>query len=413
MNGSQWIARGMGRSYGDASLGEKMLSSLKMNRFLAFDENKGILVCEAGVTFEDILETFVPMGWFPYVTPGTKFVSMGGALAADVHGKNHHKEGSFSRYVLSFMLMTAQGEIMNCSRQENADVFWATCGGMGLTGMILQLTMQLKKIESSVIKMHSIKARNLDHILDMFDEFDSVTYSMAWIDCLARGSKSGRSILLKGEHATVEEVQRTKWRNDPLKLPIKPKLTVPFDFPSFVLNSFTTRIFNFLIYARQVRKEVRLMGDYDGFFYPLDMIHHWNRIYGKRGFTQYQLVIPKEAGREGIGEVLRLTQKKGLASFLAVLKALGNSEGPISFPIEGYTLTLDFPISKNLFPFLDELDKVIVDYGGRLYLAKDVRMSPEMLAKTYPRLDEFKAIIKRLDPEGKIRSYQSERFGNS
>ncbi|MEZ4847043.1 MAG: FAD-binding oxidoreductase [Bacteroidia bacterium] len=411
LNGSRWIARGMGRCYGDASLGDKMLSSLKLNRLIDFDEEKGILTCESGVTFEDILEIFVPKGWFPSVTPGTKFVTMGGALAADVHGKNHHKEGSFSDYVLNFLLMTASGEIIICSRTVNAEIFFATAGGMGLTGMILQVTIQLKKIETSAIRMQSIKARNLTEILSMFDEFESVTYSMAWIDCLAPGRRQGRSILLKGEHATLDEVKNSDWKNHPLKVPNKFKINIPFDFPSFVLNPFTTRIFNFLYYNRQVRQEVHLLGDYDGFFYPLDMIHNWNRIYGGRGFTQYQLVIPKEAGQEGITDVLNLIQKRGMASFLAVLKLLGNSNGLISFPVEGYTLALDFPLARDLFPFLDELDKVVVDYGGRLYLAKDVRMSPEMLAKTYPGLDEFKAIIKKLDPAGKIRSYQSERLG--
>jgi decaprenylphospho-beta-D-ribofuranose 2-oxidase len=410
LNGSHWIARGMGRCYGDSSLGEKMLSSLKLNRMLGFDAEKGILTCEAGVTYEDILEVFVPQGWFPAVTPGTKFVTMGGALASDVHGKNHHKEGSFSDHVLSFELMIANGDIIRCSRTENAEIFFATAGGMGLTGMILRLTIQLKKIETSAIKMESIKARNLSEILSMFDEFEAVTYSMAWIDCLAPGRKQGRSVLLKGEHATLDEVQGSKWQKSPLQLPDKLKLTVPFDFPSFVLNPWSTRAFNFVYYNKQMKKEAHLIGDYDSFFYPLDSIHHWNRIYGKRGFTQYQLVIPKEAGKEGITEVLNLIQKRGMASFLAVLKLLGDSHGLISFPMEGYTLTLDFPLSKDLFPFLDELDRVVVNYGGRLYLTKDVRMSADMLKKTYPGLEEFKSVIQRLDPEGKVRSLQSERL---
>ncbi|MEZ4828744.1 MAG: FAD-binding oxidoreductase [Bacteroidia bacterium] len=408
---SHWIARGMGRCYGDSSLGETMFSSLKMNRFLAFDPEAGILTCEAGVTFEDILETFVPRGWFPPVTPGTKFVSMGGALAADVHGKNHHGEGSFSRYVSSFDLMLQSGAIITCSRNENADVFRATIGGMGLTGMILRLTLQLRRIETSAIRMDSVKAANLEEILGMFDRFEADTYSMAWIDCIAGGKNVGRSIMMKGDHATREEVRGTAWEKTPLSVPNKFKFTVPFDFPGFVLNRYSMQAFNILYYHKQLQKERQILADYDSFFYPLDVIHHWNRVYGKRGFTQYQLVIPKSEGEKGIRAVLDLLRKEGMGSFLAVLKLLGNSEGLISFPMEGYTLTLDFPISRRLFPFLDRLDEIVLAYGGRIYLAKDVRMPAAVFAKTYPALPEFRSIVRTLDPERKISSFQSERLG--
>jgi decaprenylphospho-beta-D-ribofuranose 2-oxidase len=406
-----WIPRGMGRCYGDSSLGESMLSILAHNRFLSFDEQNGILCAEAGVTFEDLLETFVPKGWFPPVTPGTKFVSLGGALASDVHGKNHHKEGSIGRHVIDFELMLADGQVIRCSREENPQIFQATLGGMGLTGLILTVTLRLKPIETAYINMHSIKARNLEEIMDLFETHASVTYSVAWIDCLSKGAKMGRSILMLGEHASREQLTSPKLAAQPLQLPKQRRITIPFNFPNFTLNPLTIKAFNFLYYHKQLKKEVKQLAHYEGFFYPLDMLNHWNRIYGKRGFTQYQFAIPRENGKQGMTDILNRIVKQGLGSFLAVLKAFGPQEGMMSFPMEGYTLALDFPITQTLFPFLDELDKMVADLGGRVYLTKDVRMKREMLAKTYPHLDEFEALLKELDPQQQIRSLQSERLG--
>lgn len=406
-----WIPRGMGRCYGDSSLGESMVSILPQNRFLAFDEQTGILKAEAGVTYADLLETFVPRGWFPPVTPGTKFVSLGGAIASDVHGKNHHKEGSLSSHTLSFELLLADGRIVNCSREENAKLFDATLGGMGLTGMVLTVTLKLKPIETSLIKLHSIKARNLDELMDLFEQYNHVTYSVAWIDCLSKGNKMGRSHLTIGEHASLEDIAGTKHAKNPLKLPPKTAIPIPIYFPNFALNQLTIKTFNFLYYNRQFKKEVKTFVPYEGYFYPLDKLLNWNRIYGKRGFTQYQFVIPPEKGREGMREIMKRIAKQGLGSFLAVLKTFGpQDDGMIAFPEKGYTLALDFPITKKLFPFLDELDELVASYGGRIYLTKDVRMKPEMLQKTYPRLPEFKALLKEIDPEQRIRSMQSERL---
>lgn len=405
-----WIGRGMGRCYGDSSLAELSISALKMNRFLAFDAKTGILTCETGVTYADLLEIFVPKGWFPPVTPGTKFVSMGGAVASDVHGKNHHIEGSFSQHTLSFVLMLASGNIITCSRQENTDIFWATFGGMGLTGIILQVTFRLKKIETSFIKAESIKAKNLAEILRLLHDFETATYTVAWIDCTTSGSSMGRSILMKGEHASLENLKNTKYVANPLGIPQKLNLTVPFYFPSFALNRLTVGAFNFAYYNKQFSKEIALIQDYDSFFYPLDVIHHWNRIYGKRGFTQYQFVVPKAAGYEGMKKILELVVKAGMASFLAVLKTFGKQDNLLSFPIEGYTLTLDFPIVPRLFPLLDSLDEIVAGYGGRIYLTKDVRLSAEMFAKMYPKLPEFQAILRKIDPENTIQSLQSNRL---
>ncbi len=407
-----WIPRGMGRCYGDSALGEQIISTQEMRRFLAFDPKTGVLHCEAGVTYEDILEHFVPQGWFPPVTPGTKFVSMGGALASDVHGKNHHVDGSFLNHTLEFDLLTPQGELLICSPTQNRSLYLATAGGMGLTGLVTSLKIQLKSIETSAIKFQNIKAKNLDEILDLIEQFESATYSVAWIDVLSRGKSLGRSILMKGEHATLEDVKGSKWEAQALQVPQKLKFTVPFDFPSFALNNFTIKAFNELFYRKQLKKEVTGLADYDGYFYPLDVIHHWNRIYGRRGFTQYQFVLPKEQGAEGMREILETIVKARFGSFLSVLKAFGpQGDGLLSFPLGGYTLTLDFPISQRLFPFLERLDELVLKYGGRVYLTKDVRLTGETLAKMYPRLPEFREVIQAVNPHGLVKSLQSERLG--
>jgi FAD/FMN-containing dehydrogenase len=405
-----WIPRGMGRCYGDSSLSEVMLSGLKMDRFLAFEEETGLLTCESGVTMADLLTHFVPKGWFPPVTPGTKFVSLGGAIGSDVHGKNHHKEGSIGQHIREIRLLTATGAILNCSPTHNSEIFYATLGGMGLTGMVLSLTIQLKRIETSAIAAESVKAKNLDEILALMESNEETTYTMAWIDCLSRGKKLGRSILFKGEHASREEVKGSAWEKNPLVLPTTKKLSVPFDFPTFVLNRWSVQAFNFAYYHKQFSRVTSGLQSYEPFFYPLDGIHHWNRIFGKRGFTQYQLVVPKEAGRTALPEILNRLRKSGFGSFLSVLKLMGPQTQMLSFPLEGYTLTMDFPISDRLFPFLDELDRVVVDHGGRLYLTKDVRLSAETMAEMYPELPRFQEIVRSLDPKGRIRSLQSERL---
>lgn len=410
--GKSWIPRGMGRCYGDSALSQVVVSSLYMNHFLAFDAQTGVLTCESGVTFEDILNTFVPMGWFPPVTPGTKFVSMGGAIASDVHGKNHHKEGSFSRYVHSFRLLTAEGENLLCSRSENPEIFDATFGGMGLTGMVLSLTVQLKRIESSLIKTESLKTRNLEETLAVLNEFESATYTVAWTDCLSGGNKLGRSLFLKGEHATLSDLSGHKYSGSPLEVPQKIKLTVPFNFPSFALNPLSVKAFNFAYYNKQFLKEVSKLSDYDGFFYPLDSIYHWNRIYGKRGFTQYQFVIPKKEGYTGLKKIIEKIGSQQMGSFLVVLKTFGKQENQyLAFPEEGYTLAMDFAMEPRLFPFLEELDAIVLEYGGRVYLTKDARLPKDTFLRMYPQAENFLKIRNLLDPERKIRSLQSERLG--
>ena len=373
------IARGNGRCYGDASLGENIFSTKRLNKFIGFDKIEGVLECEAGVLLSDILEISVPQGYFLNVTPGTKFVSVGGAIASDVHGKNHHSEGCFSEYVLEFKLMKENAEVITCSREENTEDFWATVGGMGLTGIILSAKIKLKNIETAYIRQESIKADNLDEIFQLFEESEGWLYNVAWIDCLQKGENIGRSILMRGYHALREEVP-PKLHKNPLKNPRKIMPTIPFYFPSWVLNSFTIKIFNWLYYNKQTKKSVEGFVHYEPFFYPLDVINEWNKIYGKKGFIQYQMVIPKEKGKEGMRKILETIADSGNGSFLAVLKLFGknNPKAYNSFPMEGYTLALDFKVNDKLKSLVEELDKIVEEFGGRIYLTKDSMSNPKL-----------------------------------
>ena len=405
------IARGLGRCYGDSALAPVVLSSEHLNRFIEFDKLTGTITCQSGVSLEDVLRLVVPHGWFLPVTPGTKFVTIGGAIAADVHGKNHHVEGSFGQHVQWFTLMGADGQVVTCSREEHAELFETTVGGMGLTGMILSAQFRLKPIQSAYIREETVRAANLFEIMDLFDQSTDWTYSVAWIDCLARGDAMGRSIMMRGEHAKQKELETPRHRRDPLGFSPTVKASVPFHFPSLALNPLTVQAFNFAYFHHCPRGTNRHIVNYDTFFYPLDRVDKWNRIYGRRGFTQYQFVLPKEASREGLPTLLKAITESGLGSFLAVLKLFGHQDSFISFPREGYTLALDFPISNKLFGVLDRLDSMVQDFGGRLYLAKDVRMKPAIFDSGYAHADEFKQRIATGDPDGKFCSLQAHRIG--
>ena len=402
------IARGNGRCYGDASLSTNTISTLKYDKILSFDTNKGIFECQSGLTLDKILEVIVPKGWFLPVTPGTKFITVGGAVASDVHGKNHHVDGSFSNHILEMEILLADGTAMICSANENADLFWATCGGMGLTGIITRVKFDLKKIETSYIKQKQVKANNLEEVIDLFEKYKDYTYSVAWIDCLKKGESFGRSILILGEHATVADLDENK-KQQPLKLPKKRQITFPFTLPSFVLNQFTVKAFNFLYYGKNFKKEINNIVSYEPFFYPLDAILHWNRGYGKNGFVQYQFVLPLES-KQGLVEILKRISDEGLGSFLAVLKVFGKQDDLISFPKEGYTLALDFPVRDGLFKFLDELDEIVLKFGGRIYLSKDARMKSEIFWRSYPNANKFLTIVKKYNPKFKINSVQAIRL---
>lgn len=407
-----YISRGLGRSYGDASLnaGAGVIRQERLNRFVDWDESTCTLQAEAGVTLQEILEVFLPRGYFVPVTPGTKFVTVGGAIAADVHGKNHHRDGSIAAFVESFELLTGTGAELTCSRTENADVFWATLGGMGLTGIILTARLKLMPVETAFLTVDFHKAANLDEALKAFEQDNEYRYSVAWIDCLASGSHLGRSVLMRGDHTPLAKLPE-KYRAEALQPKVKRKKSVPFRFPGFALNSWSVRIFNNLYYARH--QNGTHIEDYDNFFYPLDSILNWNRVYGKRGFVQYQIALPPGTSRQGLVQVLETLSRSRQASFLAVLKTFGPAnDGLLSFPIEGATLALDLPnIGQPLLTLLNELDEIVLRHGGRVYLAKDARLSRAAFEAMYPRADAFRTIKRRLDPNGVFSSSLARRLG--
>jgi len=402
------IARGNGRCYGDASLADTTLNTLKYDKALSFDTEQGIFECQSGMLLSDILKVIVAKGWFLPVTPGTKFITVGCAVGSDVHGKNHHVDGSFSNHIIDMDILLASGELVTCSPTLHTDLFEATYGGMGLTGIITRVKFRLKKIETAYIKQKQVKAENLDDVIRLFDEYKHYTYSVAWIDCLKKGAHFGRSILILGEHAKVDDLNEQQ-KKAPLQLPRKKQINFPINLPSWVLNKLTVKAFNFLYYGKNFKKEINNVVSYEPFFYPLDAILNWNRGYGKKGFIQYQFVLPLDA-RQGLVEILQRISDKGLGSFLAVLKVFGKQDSLISFPMEGYTLALDFPVRDGLFDFCDELDQVVLKYGGRLYMSKDARMKPEVMTAGYPELNRFKEIVKKYDPQHKFLSIQSERL---
>jgi FAD/FMN-containing dehydrogenase len=402
------IARGNGRCYGDASLAPTTLLTLHFDKILSFDTVNGILECESGITLDQVLRVIVPRGWFLPVTPGTKFITVGGAMASNVHGKNHHVDGPFSNHVVEMDVLTASDGLITCSPDRYPDLFEATAGGMGLTGVITRIKFRLKKIETSYISQKQVKAADLNEILALFDQYQHYTYSVAWIDCIKKGKGFGRSILILGEHAGLGSLRGEKTK-EPLHIPTKKGINFPFNLPSFALNKFTISAFNMAYYAKNLKREIDNVVHYEPFFYPLDAILHWNRGYGRKGFVQYQFVVPTDE-KEGLIEILNRISRKGTGSFLAVLKKFGTHPSMISFPIEGYTLALDFPVRNGLFEFLDELDKIVLDHGGRIYLSKDARMKPPVFWQAYPRADEFMAAVKKYNPGFTFRSLQSDRL---
>ena len=397
-----YIVYGMGRSYGDSALNENILLSRRFNKILHFDEGRGIIVCESGVTLSEIIDIFLPRGWFLPVVPGTKQITVGGAIASDVHGKNHHKVGCFSEFVVAFELMLPSGEIVSCDRQQNQELFYATCGGMGLTGVIIAVTLLLQPIKSAYIRETIIRCQDLDEILGLFDAKQEATYSVGWIDCLARGRQLGRSVLMLGEHANSGPLRRERSK----------VMSIPINLPGFLLNKYAIACFNKIYYEIQPSFTEGRLVLLDNFFFPLDKINSWNRMYGRRGFTQYQFVLPKGRSYSGLKSILQKIAATGLGSFLAVIKLFGKENNNyLSFPMEGYTVALDFKIQPQLFPLLDELDRIVVDHGGRLYLAKDVRMPQEIFRKSYPGWEKFSRMREERKMKAKFNSFQSRRLG--
>ena len=328
-------------------------------------------------------------GWFPKVTPGSKYVTIGGMVACDVHGKNHHKDGSFGNYIEWLDIITSDGEIVRCSRKINSEVFNWTIGGMGLTGIILRVAFYLHPVTTSWIKQKTIPAKNIDHAIEIFEENLDSTYSVAWIDCLSKGNKLGRSLVMLGEHANISDLNYDM-KSDPLIIKSKTKILIPFNFPSFILNSLTVKIFNSIYYALGKKKKNYKLVDYDTYFYPLDCLLDWNKIYGSKGLAQFQCVLPLKNAKLGIREMLDALSFSKSNSFLTVLKRFGKQESCLSFPMEGYTLALDFPITKKNIDLMKKLDEITLKYKGRFYLAKDSRMNRDTFKKSDIRFEEYK-----------------------
>lgn len=408
------LARGQGRSYGDAALNEggRVVLTERVNRFLAFDRDKGIVRAEAGLTLAELLAVTVPRGWFPLVTPGTKHVSLGGCVAADVHGKNHHHDGAFGRSVRELELISADGRRLRCSPQENAAAFHATLGGMGLTGIIGEVELQLQPVDSAWIRARHQGAAHLEQLFQWLQDSDGeARYSVAWVDLMSRGAALGRGVVMNGDHAGRDELSGGR-RLTPLRLPPHTVRTIPFDMPGWLLNGLSIRAFNSRYFRSEGSRTAPFLVDYDTFFYPLDTLHHWNRLYGKRGFVQYQCVVPTAGALAAMQRIMQRLAASGHPAFLGVLKRMGaQGDGHLSFPLEGYTLAMDLPMQgEATLRLLDDFDAVVLAHGGRVYLAKDARLQPESFRAMYPRFADWRRIKNELDPQGVFSSSLSRRL---
>lgn len=407
------IARGLGRSYGDAAVnsGGQVLGMTRVNSYLAFDDETGILTCEAGVSLEQIIRQFAPRGWFPMITPGTKFVTVGGCIANDVHGKAHHVQGSFSSCVESMTILLANGETVVASRSQNPELFWATFGGMGLLGVVLTATLRLRRIETTYFRQRSIRVKDLDAMLAVLAEQDRVfPYSVATIDVFAKGARLGRGVVTVGDHAALAELP-PKLRAEPLRGIPASRLSVPFELPELTLSPLTMRLVNTVILDVLLSRS-RPFGHFENFFYPLDMLAHWNRGYGRRGFTQYQFVIPFSDGARRMRAILETIFSAGELPFLNVLKRMGAaSPSPLSFPFEGYTLAIDFPIRQNTKALLKRLDAMVLDAGGRVYLGKDSFLDAATFHAMYPAAKRWLEIKAKYDPDAVFTSDLARRVG--
>ena len=405
------LARGLGRSYGDAAQngGGVVVDMTPRNRVLSVDTDAALVEVEAGISLDHLMRIVLPMGLFVPVTPGTRQVTVGGAIAADVHGKNHHVDGSFGTYVISMDLLCADGTIHRLTPES--ELFWATVGGMGLTGLVLRATLSMKKVESAYCLVDTERCADLDDLLGRMAEGDHrYTYSVAWIDCLAGGSSLGRSVLTRGWAATLEQLPR-RLRGHALDFRPKQLAVAPSGIPSGLLNRKTVAAFNEVWYRKSPRERRGEIQSIAAFFHPLDGVGQWNRIYGRKGFLQYQFVVPFGA-EETLRRCIQMLSDTGQASFLAVLKRLGPaSGGHLSFPTPGWTLALDVPIgARVLGRLLDRLDEEVLAAGGREYLAKDSRLPATALARMYPRLDEWRRIRRAADPDGVFTSDLARRL---
>lgn len=403
------LSRGLGRSYGDSALPPPsqptVLTTVLADRILSFDPETGVICAEAGLSLIELNRLFLPRLFFVPVTPGTQFVTLGGMVASDVHGKNHHVEGTFGDHVLGLRIRVGDGSIVSCSPTEHVDLFDATVGGMGLTGHILEVTFQMSRIPSQWIYQETEQIPDIDRMLSGLDDAARhFPMTMAWIDCLTEGKAMGRGVLYRGRWATEAEA--------PARAPsARPRLAVPFQFPSWALSKPVVRLFNSAIFHSHIPRFKKGLVSPETFFYPLDTIRDWNRIYGKRGFTQHQAVLPASAGRGAVRRFLELlTQLKG-ASFLCVIKDCGKQgRGILSFPMAGTSIALDLPLREHTQDHIDKLNELVLREGGRIYLTKDALTRPEHFAQMEPRLPAFRAVRDKWDPAHRLRSAQSVRL---
>jgi decaprenylphospho-beta-D-ribofuranose 2-oxidase len=410
-DGRPVIARGLGRAYGDAAqnAGGLVIDATGLDAVHAFDTERGVIDAGAGLGLEALIALALPHGWFVPVTPGTRHITLGGALAADVHGKNHHVDGAFSRHVEAFELAVPGGELREITPAD--PLFAATAGGMGLTGVVTRMRLRLSPVTSAHMRVTTTRAGDLDALMASMRERDAgFRYSVAWIDCLKRGAAMGRGVLLRGEHATADELP-PRLRRKPLAYSPRPVLGVPGVVPSGLLNIAVARAFNEAYFRRAPAQERIGLEPIGPYFHPLDAVAAWNRLYGPRGFVQYQAVVPDAEG-EAVRALVERVSGAGMSSFLAVLKRFGEGTGMLSFPMAGWTLALDIPVgASDLARRLDELDDIVVAAGGRVYLAKDARVRPELLPAMYPDLERWREVRRSADPEGLMRSDLARRLG--
>lgn len=408
------IARGQGRSYGDAALNKEgqVILTERLNRCLSFDKTQGIITAEAGITLAELLEIIIPAGWFLPVTPGTQYASLGGCIATDVHGKNHHRAGSFSQHVLELELIGANKQPIKCSANNNSNLFWSTVGGMGLMGIIGTVTLKLISISTAYMYVKHYKASNLEQVFShLTGKEQDDDYTVAWLDCSATGESFGRGIIMAAHHATAEEAADISSTNL-LNLAKRRGLNIPFNCPNWLLNRQTVKAFNEFYYKKQAEKQNAFIVDYNRFFYPLDALNNWNRLYGKIGFTQYQCVLPEEYAFKGIQLILETLAKNRIAVPLAVLKRFGAASGGLlSFPMPGYTLSLDISLHyPEIFHLLDKLDIIVLENFGRIYLAKDARLNAGNFRKMYSSYPKWLAEKQTTDPQNIFNSSLANRL---
>jgi decaprenylphospho-beta-D-ribofuranose 2-oxidase len=406
-SGEAMIARGLGRSYGDAAQlsGGVVLANRGLSHIGPVVD--GVVTVGAGVSIDELLSSTLPQGWFVPVTPGTRQVTIGGAVAADIHGKNHHLDGSFANHVRSMRLVTPEGTFRTSPRKES-ELFWATMGAMGLTGVVTSVELNLTRVETNRMVVDTDRFDDLESAMtEMRLRDDDYRYSVAWVDCTTSGATMGRSILTRARHATTDDVEHP--RLDP---PGRARLSIPFRAPTGVLNAWTVRVFNELWYRRTPRRKVEALMPLGTFFHPLDGVRNWNLLYGRRGFVQYQFCVPDE-NADAVSHVIERLAQSRVASFLAVLKRFGPANSaPLSFPLAGWTLALDLPVGSVKLPsLLDELDKIVISANGRVYLAKDSRLRSDYVPLMYPRLEEFLRVKSGVDPHAQLTSDLARRLG--